>query len=303
MELLKYMLISIPMISSMTCGIILIVVFYKNLSVTEIPILRTLGGYYFSLIALWLIDNLTLNLKDGRLILLPLLAVLITLSQVCFYHFICYLIPTKKKFNFFQYKMVLVLFVMSSAFIYVLYKTTGYRQLDFTSFCSSYLTIYVAINVISYTVLCWVQIIQYHKEKAKRKINMKRVNWIHLLLVVKTLFTLLFCFNPQHIVVDFLLVLMLSLQHIILTFNMLQDKNRVKIPKEYKTNIMLSSGQIVSVDQTGAVTVDGIESTFIATQDTTENLLSQQEIAAYFTEHKPYIQTILNWIHLFLILE
>ncbi|MCS4240089.1 hypothetical protein M2306_001963 [Myroides gitamensis] len=44
MELLKYILISIPMISSMTCGIILMVVFYKNLSVTEIPILKTLGG-------------------------------------------------------------------------------------------------------------------------------------------------------------------------------------------------------------------------------------------------------------------
>ncbi|WP_158961089.1 helix-turn-helix domain-containing protein [Myroides fluvii] len=288
MELLKYILISIPMISSMTCGIILMVVFYKNLSVTEIPILRTLGGYYLALIALWATDNLTQKLTGGRLFLLPAMSLFITLSQVCFYHFICYIIPAKKKFNYLQYQMTFVVFVLSYAFIYALAQTNGYQQLDFQTFSARYLSIYITLNTGVYTVLCWRRVYLYHQEKNKRKIRIKRLNWVHLILTFKLIFTLFFSLNNYSIIVQGITVFVLSFQHIILTFNMLLEKNRIKIPVAYKTNVMLSSGQIVAVDQTGTLANELLESTFINSNTGVDNLLTQQDIVNYFTKDKPY---------------
>ncbi|MDM1046136.1 helix-turn-helix transcriptional regulator [Myroides sp. 1354] len=288
MELLKYILISIPMISSMTCGIILMVVFYKNLSVTEIPILRTLGGYYFALIALWITDNLTQKLLGSRIFLLPVLSLFITLSQVCFYQFISYIVPAKRKRNNLQYQIILVVFSLSYIFIYVLAKTDGIRQLDVQAFCNQYLRIYIILNTGVYTLLCWKRVYQYHQEKNKRKIKIKRLNWIHLLLTLKLAFTLFFSFNNYSVFVQGITVFILSFQHIILTFNMLLEKNRVKIPIAYKTNVLLSSGQIVSVDQTGTLTNDVLETTFVNPNIRTENLLTQNDIVNYFTKDKPY---------------
>lgn len=288
MELLKYILISIPMISSMTCGIILMVVFYKNLSTTEIPILRTLGGYYFALIALWITDNLTQKLLGSRIFLLPLLSLFIMLSQVCFYHFVCLIIPTKKKFNNLQYRMIVVVFVLSYAFIYALWQTNGYQQLDFQVFCTQYLRIYIILNTGVYTVLCWIRVYRYHQEKSKRKIQIKRLNWIHLVLVLKLSFTLFFILNTANIIVQSLTVFILSFQHIVLTFNMLLEKNRAKIPIAYKTNVLLSSGQIVSIDQTGTLINDGLTSTFVNQHPSIENLLTQKDIVYYFMQDKPY---------------
>ncbi|WP_353162132.1 AraC family transcriptional regulator [Myroides odoratus] len=288
MELLKYILISIPMISSMTCGIILMVVFYKNLSVTEVPILRTLGGYYFALIALWIIDNLTQKLVGSRIFLLPVLSLFIALSQVCFYHFICYIIPVKKKFNFLQYEMIFGVFILLYAFIYALFQTKGFQQLDAQVLCIKYLSIYITLITGVYTILCWRRVYQYHQTKNKRKIQIKRLNWIHLLLVLKSIFTLLFSLRNYSVIVQAITVFVLSFQHIILTFNMLLEKNRVKIPIAYKTNVMLSSGQIVAVDQMGTLTNDVLESSFINSNTRTENLLTQSDIVNYFTKDKPY---------------
>lgn len=276
------------MISSLTCGIILMVVFYKNLSVTEIPILRTLGGYYFALFLLWITTNLTHNLVEMRLFLLPILSLFVTLSQVCFYHFICYIIPAKKKFNFFQYKMIFILFVLSYAFVYALSMTKGIQHLDLDGFFSKFIRVYITLNIVYYTVLCWMRIYCYHKEKSKRKTKIKRMNWVHVVLLIKTVFTLSFYFNNYSVIMQSISVLVLSSQHIILTFSMLLEKNRLKIPVVYKTNIMLSSGQIVCVDQTETLTNDILESTFISSHTQAENLLTQQDIVTYFTKDKPY---------------
>lgn len=276
------------MISSMTCGIILMVVFYKNLSVSEIPILRTLGWYYFALIALWATDNLTQKMLGSRIFLLPVLSLFITLSQVCFYHFICCVVPTKKKFNTMHYSLVFVVFVMSCAFIYTLWKTKGYEQLDFQSYCSHYLRFFITLNTGVYTLLCWLRVYQYHREKNKRKIQIKRLNWIHLVLVLKLMFTLFFSLNNVNVIVHGITVFILSFQHIVLTFNMLLEKNRIKIPIAYKTNVLLSSGQIVSVDQTGTMVHDVLESTFASSNVRAENLLTQKDIVHYFVKDKPY---------------
>ncbi|MGS4346942.1 AraC family transcriptional regulator [Myroides odoratus] len=288
MELLKYILISVPMISSMTCGIILMVVFYKNLSATEIPILRTLGGYYFALIALWITDNLTQKIWGSRIFLLPVLSFFILLSQVCFYHFICFIIPAKKKFNYLQYFIIFVVLLLSYVFIYELKQTVGYQYLDFKTFCSKYLYLFIALNTGVYTVLCWIRVYRYHQEKNKRKIQIKRLNWIHLVLVFKTIFTLFFSLNNTSIMMQSTIVFVLSSQHIVLTFNMLLEKNRVKIPIAYKTNVLLSSGQIVSVDQTGTLINDGLASTFVSSTARIENLLTQKDLVQYFTKEKPY---------------
>ncbi|WP_413513997.1 hypothetical protein [Myroides odoratus] len=114
------------------------------------------------------------------------------------------------------------------------------------------------------------------------------MNWVHVVLLIKTVFTLSFYFNNYSVIMQSISVLVLSAQHVILTFNMLLEKNRLKIPVAYKTNIMLSSGQIVCVDQTGTLTNDVLESTFINSHTQAENLLTQQDIVTYFTNDKPY---------------
>lgn len=298
MELLKYILISIPMISTMTCGSILLVVFYKNLSVTETPILRTLGGYYGVFIVLWFIDNLTQNNLAIRISLLPIMFLLVTLSQVFFYHFVCFFTPMKNKFNYFHYVQAVFLGIMAYAFLYALSKTEGCQTLDHQFLLSTCLSICMEICIAYYTFLFWIRVYNYHQEKSN--FRMEQLNWIHLLLLGKTLFSILILLNSRNVWMYSLLVLVLSFQHIILTFNILQEKKRIKIPQLYKTNIMLSSGQIISIDQIGAQGNDVLGSTCIHPNENTSNLLTQQDIVTYFTQRKPYtdknfrLETLVN---------
>ena len=286
MELLKYILISIPMISSMTCGIILLVVFYKNLSRIEIPILRTLGGYYGVLILLWFLDNLTQDLLLIRIHLLPLMLLFVALSQVFFYHFVCFFTPTKKKFNNFHYVQAFLLGILSYAILCVLLKTEGFQTLDHQYLFAKSLGICITTCVGYYTLLFWIRMYRYHQGKPVVKIQ--QYTWIHLLLLGKTLFSLLIYFNDRSVFIYCLLVLVLFFQHVVVTFNLLQEKNKMRIPQMYKTNVMLSSGQIICVDQAGAFNYDVAETTLVYPNEMANNLLTQEEIVAYFTKNKPY---------------
>lgn len=286
MELLKYILISIPLISSMTCGSILLVVFYKNLSVSETPILRTLGGYYGVFIVLWFMDNLTQNKLAIRIRLLPIMFLLVTLSQVFFYHFVCFFTPGKKKFNYFHYVQAVFLGMMTYVFLYALSKTAGFQTLDHQFLLSKCLSISMAVCITYYTFLFWIRVYKYHQEKSA--FRMEQLNWIHLLLLAKTIFSILILLNNRSVLGYSLLVLVFSLQHIVVTFNMLQEKKRIKIPQYYKTNIMLSSGQIISVDQMGGQVNGGLEPVFTPSNENASNLLTQQDIVTYFTQSKPY---------------
>ncbi len=298
MELLKYILISIPMISSMTCGSILLVVFYKNLSVTETPILQTLGGYYGVFIVLWFIDNLTQNQLVIRISLLPIMFLLVTLSQVFFYHFVCFFTPMKKKFNYFHYVQAVFLGIMAYVFLYALSKTEGFQTLDHQFLLSKCLSICMGVCITYYTFLFWIRVYKFHQEKSN--FGKEQLNWIHLLLLGKTIFSILILLNNRSLFVYAMLVFVFSFKHIVVTFNILQEKKQIKIPQQYKTNIMLSSGQIISVDQMGAQDKDVLESTFVHPNESASNLLTQQEIVTYFTQSKPYtnknfrLETLVN---------
>ncbi|MBB1151215.1 MULTISPECIES: helix-turn-helix transcriptional regulator [unclassified Myroides] len=298
MELLKYILISIPMISSMTCGSMLLVVFYKNLSVAETPILRTLGGYYGVLIVLWFIDNLTQKTQAIRISLLPIMLLLVCLSQVLFYHFVSFFTPMKKKFNYYHYIQAIFLGIMSYVFLYVLSRTEGFHTLDHQFLLSKSLSTCMGICITYYTFLFWIRVYKY--QRGIEHSGKKKLSWIHLLLLGKTVFSVLILSNNKSVWVYTLTVLTMSFQHIVLTFNLLQEKKRIKIPQSYKTNILLSSGQIISVDQTGTQSNDVLESSFVHANDNANNLLTQRDIVAYFTQSKPYtdknfrLETIVN---------
>ncbi len=286
MELLKYILISIPVISSMTGGIILLVVFFKNLSQTEIPILRTLGGYYGVLILLWFLDKLTQDQFSIRIYILPLMMLLVMLSQVLFYHFVCFFMPTKSAFNNFHYKQAFFMGIVSHVFFFILSNTNGGTTLDFQFLYAKSLSICVISSVAYYTFLFWRRMYNYHQKKLIAGIQ--QCSWIHLLLLGKTTFSILLFFYDRSVWIYCLLVLVLFFQHVVITFNLLQEKNNMRIPQRYKNNIMLSSGQIICVDQAGGLYHDVLETTFVYPNENANNVLTQHDIVTYFANNKPY---------------
>lgn len=278
------------MISAMTCGIIFMVVFQKSLSNTENKIRQTLGCYYILMIVLWFITNISLEHHQGKLYLVPIFFLLIHLTQVAFYHFICFIVPSKEKFNTLHYKIAVAIFIMAICLVYVLSKTTGYKQLDVVYFFSEFMYFYTSLNTICYTGLCWVRLYNYNKEIQKSTLEKPKYNWIHILLILRTIFSILFVFNNHRLfLIDITLILLIPSQHIILTYNVLKNKIIDKVRTEYKTNIMLSSGQIVSITDSGIINQVAINSNYIQNENEPNELLTQLEIEAYFTLDKPYL--------------
>lgn len=290
MELFKYLLISIPMISAMTCGIIFMVVFHKSLSVTENKIRQTLGSYYILMIILWFITNVTLEHYHGKLYLIPIFFLLIHLTQVAFYHFVCFIVPSKEKFNTVHYKISVAIFIMTVSLVYVLITTKGYQQLDVVYFFSQFMYIYTSLNMAYYTTLCLIRLYRYNKEAKKLVYEKLKFNWIHILLILRTVFSILFIFNNNRIlIIDITLVLLIPTQHIILTYNVLHKKIIDRIRTEYKTNIMLASGQIVSIDNSGLINNVGVSNNYLQNESEPNSLLTQQDIIDYFSKDKPYL--------------
>jgi len=290
MDLYKYILISIPLISSMTCGIIFTVVFPKSLSLTKNKIRQTLGSYYILMTLLWFITNISVENNKGILFLIPFFFLLIHLTQVVFYHFICYIIPTKEIFNSFYYKMTIAIFIMSAILVYVLYNIDTSTGFSITSFFYQYLYIYTSLNMIYYTTLCWIRLYAYKREKYKMQFAKIKFSWVSALLVLKTLFSVLFIFNNHRIILlDTLIVLLIAVQQIIMVFNILQKDILAKIKAEYKTNILVSSGQIISVDNKGLVENVFVNSSHYTPEIVASGLLSQQDFLVYFSTNKPYL--------------
>ncbi|MGG5506935.1 MULTISPECIES: AraC family transcriptional regulator [unclassified Myroides] len=286
MELLKYILISIPVISSMTGGIILLLVFFKNLSHTEIPIFRTLGGYYSMLIALWFLDKLTHNQFDIRIHILPLMMLFVMLSQVFFYHFVCFFMPTKKTSHRFHYKQAFLMGIVAYVLFFILSKTNGVTTLDYQFLYAKSLGICIISSTVYYTFLFWRRM--YNYQQKKWIVDGQPYNWIHLLLLGKTIFTILLFFYDRSVWIYCLLVLVLFFQHVVVAFRLLQEKNNMRIPQRYKNNIMLSSGQIICVDQGGELYPDVSKTTFFYPIENANNVLTQHDIVTYFTDCKPY---------------
>ncbi|WP_353100277.1 AraC family transcriptional regulator [Myroides odoratus] len=290
LDLYKYILISIPLISSMTCGIIFIVVFPKSLSITKNKIRQTLGSYYILMTLLWFITNISIENNKGMLVLVPFFFLLIHLTQVVFYHFICYIVPTKALFNSFYYKITVAIFIMASILVYVLYTLDTTAGFSISAFFYQYLYIYTSLNMMYYTTLCWIRLYTYKREKYKMQFKKIRFSWVSALLVLKTLFSVLFIFNHHRIVLlDTFIVLLIAIQQLVMVFNILQKDILEKIKAEYKTNILVSSGQIISVDNKGLVENVSVNASYYAQEIGASGLLSQHDFLVYFSTKKPYL--------------
>ena len=289
MELLKCLLISIPMMSAMTCGIIFMIVFPKSLSLVENRIKQTLGTYFTLMVLLWFILNTSFERNPTiGLIALPIFILLMQLVQVTFYHFLCYIIPYKDKFNTFHYKMAIVIFLMSAVFVYLLNRTHGVNYLDLKYFFYQYLYVYSSSNTAYYAVLSCIRLYKSQKQDHESSLKSIKYTWVHYLLLIRTVLSLLFIFNNDRIaIIDVMTILLIALQHILVTFNVLQIKVIKKSANMDKINIMIASGHIVSVDDRGIIKGDFVMNTIEDVEDS--SVLTEVAIVDYFSKEKPYL--------------
>lgn len=281
-DFLKYLLISIPMISAMTCGIIFIIVYNKSLSTAEHKLRLTLGGYYFLIVFMWLITIISIENFQKKLYLIPILFSSIHLIQVCFFNFFNILTYNNYKKNNFHYKLTFILFILFNVLLYVLHSTKGYEKLDIYHFFYNYLYIYTSLTMFYYASLCWLKLYKLEKQKKTNLLRLKQFNWIHLLLIIRTVSSVLFSFNNhRYIIIDASLVFLIPIQHILITYNILN-----RFSPNHKKNIMLSSGQIISItnnENTYNLPTDSINSIEVST------ILTEEDIISYFTKEKPYL--------------
>lgn len=290
MELLKYLLISIPMVSAMTCGLIFIVVFPRSFSKLGNRIRQTLGVYYLLMVVLWFIINMEYNRMIGSL-LIPVYVLLITWTQVIFYHFLCCIIPYKEKFKTFHYKVGLVIFVLSIIIVYILSNTRGITNLDTDYLFYQCMYAYSSITIGYYTLLSWDRLFKSHKEHYKEfGTKNTKFTWISYLLVIRTLLAILFVVNNGRIAyLDILIVTLIALQHIMVTFNVLQQNLINRVTLNDKKKLMLSSGQIVTIDKFGKMEDVALETNSVI-DVRTNTIFTEDDIIDYFTKEKPYLQ-------------
>lgn len=290
MELIKYLLISAPMISAFTCGIIFMVAFHKSLFEQENKIRKVLGGYYCIMVVLWLLAIVSIENYAEQLSLIPIFLLLLHIIQVSFYHFVTYIIPVKKKFDFVHYVMAGVVFIMTSILVLLLIVTGESKQMNLTFFFGEYVYVYASLCILIYTVLCWIQLYRYKKTYIEQNNKPLNTNWIHLLLVVRTVFALSIIVNNYDITwLNVFSISLIPVQHIILTYNVLKNNIVDRGREEYKTNIMLQSGDIVSINDSGLMR-KAVSRGYSMVQTDKHTLLTQEDFEAYFSKEKPYLK-------------
>ena len=278
MELLEYINLSLPMVSSLTCGILFVVAYVQKLTIIEQQIKKILAIYFACMTVYWLYVQVYPVYGFLLVFFIPLICCVLQLLQVIFYHFISLLTPLDemniKNINFHYFMPLSFLLVTGGTMIYFVY--LQWPKGAISSFFKPYIFLSTLIFILFYTILECIRIIRYKKRLinnygAEKWLNMR---WLEIVTVMKIIFIITFAFNRlERGEAFFILAILMCVQQIILVYNILMRNYRILSSFDDYT-MMIIGGKIISLSDRPIKA---------------NSLISREELEAYYKNNKPYL--------------
>ncbi|WP_426482141.1 hypothetical protein [Chryseobacterium sp. R2ACT005] len=286
-ELFKYIYTSLPMISSLTCGMLFIVAYGQELTKVEQLVKKLLGVYFAFMVLSWVYVQFNLIYEYVLKYYLPLVCFVLQLNQVIFYHFISLLTPIEND-NRFQIKahyiIPLILLFVSGIFMITF---TGINQLSndaISSLFMPYTSLSVFFFMLCYAILGSIRIIRYKRILIKKygAEKWKVMRWMEPLMIIRFILLILFICNPLRIsAVLMMMALFVPLQHILIVYNILM-RNYTILSFGNNHTVMITGGQITSLSNI-------INNFGVQTVTNTSLLLTKEELEQYYEDSKPHL--------------
>ncbi|MBL3548856.1 helix-turn-helix domain-containing protein [Chryseobacterium sp. KMC2] len=286
-ELFKYIYTSLPMISSLTCGMLFVVAYGQELTKVEKQVKKLLGVYFAFMVLSWVYVQFNFNYEHLLKYYLPLVCFVLQLNQVIFYHFISLLTPVEKD-NLFHIKVhyiiPLILLFVSGIFMITF---TGINQLSndaVSSLFMPYTSLSVFFFMLCYAILGSIRVIRYKRILIKKhgREKWKVMRWMVPLMVVRFLLLILFICNPLQL--NFVLIamtLLVPVQHIIIVYNILMRNYAILSFGDHNT-VMIAGGEIIALS-------DVFNNQEAKPVSNASLLLAKEELEQYYEESKPYL--------------
>ena len=286
-ELLKYIYTSLPMISSLTCGMLFIIAYGQELTKVEQQVKKILSIYFAFIVFSWVYVQFYFVYEYRLKYFIPLVCFVLQLNQVLFYHFICLLTPIEKQ-NRLQIRMhyvVPLLFLLVSGIFMITFTKINQLSDEVISLLFlpySYLSVF--FFMLFYVIVGSIRIIRYKKRiiKAYGVEKWKIMRWMELMMLLRFLVSILFIFNPLEL--DFILVIiaiLVPIQHVVIVYNILM-RNYMILSFGTHHTVMITGGEIISLTDKGNDLYSqlGVE---------TSTLLTKTELEQYYASTKPYL--------------
>lgn len=286
-ELLKYIYISLPMISSLTCGMLFIIAFKQELTKVELQVKRLLGVYFILMALSWFHAVLYPGYEYLLKYLIPLTCLVIQISQVIFYHYISLLTPLKQA-NLISIKLhympPLALFIVIGIFMATYIYTDQLSNSDISSFFRPYIAVSTFFYMTYYIVLEAKRLIKYRRRLMENNTpeKWKDMFWVVYLIFLRAVFLILLMFNrlePGYITA--IMMIVISAQHLIIVYNMLM-KNYTILSHNENHVVMITGGEVIAL-----LKEDNFQNA--QSQMNTIPLLTKEDLELYYEKNKPYL--------------
>ena len=281
MELLEYIYLSLPIVSSLTCGMLFVVAYVQELTKIEQQVKKILGIFFACMVVYWLYVQMYPIYGALLLYLIPVICFVLQLLQVVFYHFISLLTPLEEmnmKSIKFHYSVPFILLLITGG-IMISFVYLQQLPIDFiSSFFRPYIFFSTFLFILYYLILECIRIIRYKKKLiniygSEKWINMR---WIEGITIMKIIFIITFAFNRmERGGVFFILAILMCLQQIILVYNILM-RNYTLLSFYDNRTIMITGGKIISLFES-PIKVN--------------SLISRDELESYYKNNKPYLNS------------
>lgn len=286
-ELLKYIYTSLPMISSLTCGMLFVIAYQQELTKVEHQAKKLLCVYFILMDISWFHALLYPGYEPFLKYLIPLTCMVIQITQVIFYHYIYLLTPLKKKNPLhikLHYIPPFVLCVVIGIFMITYLYTDQFSNDDIPTFFRPYVIVSSLFYMVFYIILGSMRIIKYRRRLMENNgtKKWKAMFWIVYLMFLKAIFIVLLTFNrlePGFITA--MMMIVLSAQHLIIVYNMLM-KNYTILSSNENHVIMITGGEVISL-----LKEDGVQKTQLEMDMVP--LLTKEELESYYEKNKPYL--------------
>ncbi|AJW65099.1 hypothetical protein VO54_03673 [Elizabethkingia miricola] len=197
MDLLKSIYVSIPTISSLTCGILFALAFRQELTKTERHIKKILSFYFIFMSFEWLYISIYTFYDDTLKYFIPFIIFIFQIAEVTFYNFIKILTPLERnedKHIKFHYIMPLILLLSSVVFIFSFFYTDLLSYDFISTLFFPYASLLLIFYTVFYTIIIGKRIFLYKKETIQKydEKKWKSMQWLELVLLLRAIFVILF---------------------------------------------------------------------------------------------------------------
>jgi len=289
-ELYQIIIAATPVASSIICILFLLFAYGDRILSIERYLKRLLLIYFCQMIFNWIFNLMVQVPGSSFQYILPFVAFNLHLMQVVFFHVIVIITSMGEQKRIGGYHYVIP-FLLSFAVSLFFFSSLSFfpSHNDVFNFFIPYLFISVALYSVYYTYLMIRHLYDsYTKLMSEgRYEDWSKIKWLNYVLFFRILLLItfigLYSFTSYN---NLLYALFIPVQHLILTYNLLQRNYVLKKTYLQINKILMPSGRIENDVQ---VSISEEKDNIIEVKEEATSILSQAQLDSYFRENKPFL--------------